>query len=159
MFCLVLRWLSAPGVPGFLSGIGIFLPLYIIAFLRTKGSFAYTFEPRGVGSFSPILARYIRLVEFLVGLATSSIVLLAGSSIFRSAGRLPKGYGSPLVLLAMSVVYAVLFIALANYNYEEWQHHQNYTRYKYRSSIALGFSGLLCFALGYLWLGFVLVQD
>jgi hypothetical protein len=159
MLCALARWATIPGVPGFLSGIGIFVVLYAIAYLRTKGSFTYTFEPRGPGSFEPILARYVRLVEFLVGLATSSIVLLAGSSIFRSAGKLPKGYGSPLVLLAMSVVYAVLFIALANYNYEEWQHHENYTRHKYRSTIALGFSGLLCFAVGYLWLGFVLVQD
>jgi hypothetical protein len=159
MFCAVSRWFSAPGVPGFLCGIGIFLGLYAIACLRTKGNYTYTFEPRGPNSFEPILARYIRLVEFVVGLATSSIVLLAGSSVFRSAGKLPKGYGSPLVLLAESVICAALFVALVNYNYEEWQHHQNYTRHKYRLNIALGFAALLCFAVGYLWLGFALVQD
>src|SRR6266851_4494425 len=136
MFCVVSRWFSTPGVPGFLCGIGIFLALYVIACLRTKGNYTYTFEPRGPGSFEPILARYIRLVEFVVGLATSSIVLLAGSSIFRSAGKLPKSYGSPLVLLAMSVICAVLFIACTNYNYEEWQHHGTYSHYRYRLSLA-----------------------
>src|SRR2546430_12477399 len=51
--------------------------------------------------------------------ATGSIVLLAGSSVFRSDGKLlPKVYGSPLVLLAMSVVWAVLFVACVNYYYE-----------------------------------------
>src|SRR5713226_8421048 len=158
MSCIA-RFLSAPGVRGCLTGVGIFLVLYVIAWRNTKPSNTYTFEPRGPGSFEPILARYSRLTELIVGLATSSIVLLAGSSVFRSAGKLPKGYGSPLVLLAESVICAALFVALLNYNYEEWQHHQNYTRHQYRLSIALGFAALLNFAVGYLWLGFALVQD
>lgn len=95
----------------------------------------------------------------MVGLATGSIVLLAGSSIFRSGGKLPKTYGSPLVLLAFSVIFAVLFIALCNYHYEEFQHHNNYSHHKYRLNIALGFAALVCFSAGYLWLGFALVSD
>jgi phosphoglycerol transferase MdoB-like AlkP superfamily enzyme len=155
----VWSFLFSPGVPGALTAIVIFLMFYTIAWTNTKPSNSYTFEPRGPGSFEPILARYSRLVEFIVGLATSSIVLLAGSSIFRSAGKLPKAYGSPLVLLASSVICAVLFIALCNYHYEEYQHHNNYNHHKYRLNVALGFSGLVCFAAGYLWLGFALVRD
>ena len=151
--------ISKPGVPGALTAGAIFAVVYCLAWANTDSSTTYTFEPRGPGSFEPILARYSRLVEFIVGLATGSIVLLAGSSIFRSAGKLPTGYGSPLVLLASSVVFCVLFIALCSYHYEEFQHHNNYNCQKYRFNIALGFSGLLCFAVGYVWLGFALVRD
>jgi len=152
--------LSAPGVRGCLTGIGIFLVLYVLAW-RSINPDNYTFEPHGrpPGSYEPILARYSKLAELIVGLATSSIVLLAGSSVFRSAGKLPKGYGSPLVLLAMSVIWGVLFVGWSNYNYEEWQHHNTYSHHRYRFSFALGFAGLLCFAVGYVWLGFALVRD
>ena len=155
----ILGVISSPGVPGALTALMIFVVFYAIASASTKPSNSYTFEPRGPGSFEAILARYSRLVEFIVGLATSTIVLLAGSSIFRSAGKLPSAYGSPLVLLASSVICAVMFIALCNYHYEEYLHHNNYNYWKYRLNIALGFSGLLCFAVGYLWLGFALVRD
>jgi hypothetical protein len=148
-----------PGMPGLLTGIGIFLVWYAIAWKSIKPCLTYSFEPRGPGSFEPILARYSRLTEFIVGLATSSIVLLAGSSVFRSGGKLPKVYGSPLVLLALSVVCAVMFIACSNYNYEEWQHHGTYSHHRYRVSLALGFSSLLCFAVGHCWLAFALVRD
>ncbi len=158
----IVRFLSVPGVPGCLTGVAIFLVLYGIAW-RTIKPENYTFEPSGrlPGSFEPILARYQRLAEFIVGLATGSIVLLAGSSVFRSgsAGKLPHGYGSPLVLLATSVIFSVLFIAWLSYNYEHWQHHGTYSHHRYRLSVALGFAGLLCFAVGFVWLGFALVRD
>jgi hypothetical protein len=154
----VLRFVSSPGVPGCLAAVGIFVILYIVAHLAIQpGSF--TFEPRGPGSFEPILTRYTRLTELIISLATGSIVLLGGSSIFRSAGKLPSSYGSPLVLLASSVVFALLFLALCNYRYEEWQHHNNYSHQRYRLNVALGFAGLLTFAVGYVWLGFALVSN
>jgi hypothetical protein len=156
----MLRFFSSPGMPGCLTAIGVFVLLYIGSCLRIKPGHA-TFEPtgRGQGSFEPILARYTRLAELVIGLATSSIVLLAGSSVFRSAGKLPIGYGSPLALLASSVVFAVLFLAFCNYSYEEWQHHGMYSHHRYRLNVALGFTALLVFAVGYVWLGFALVSD
>jgi len=35
---------------------------------------------------------------------------------------------SPLIVLGFCVVYGVLFMALLIFNYEEFQHHPNYTR-------------------------------
>jgi len=154
----VLRFLSSPGVPGCLAAIGIFVVLYIVACLTIKLGH-YTFEPRGPGSFEPILARYTRVTELIISLATGSIVLLAGSSIFRSAGRLPANYGSPLVLLASSVIFAVSFLAVCNYSYETWQHHGTYSHQSYRLNVALGFGALFAFAVGYVWLGFALVRN
>ena len=150
--------------PGFLSGFTIFALCYIFAWLRVKkpkeGS-SYTFEPDGrPGSFEPVIARYTKLAEVIIGLATGSIVLLVGTNGLRNGvnTKLPSPYGSPLVLLAMSVVFAVTFISLCSYTYEEWQHHKNYTHYKYRLNVALGFASLFCFGIGYLWLAFVLVE-
>jgi hypothetical protein len=164
----IVRFVSIPGVRGCLAGFLIFGVCYFLAWLSiSRGD--YLFHPPnrnsdgnkepGYLSFEPILSRYQRLTEFMVGLATSSIVLLAGSSVFRSGGKLPKVYGSPLVLLAMSVVWAVLFIAWVSYNYEAWLHRGEYSHHRYRLSTALGFSGLLCFAVGYCWMGFALVSD
>ena len=146
---------------GCLTGIGIFGLLYLAAWRLIKAlPNGYTFEPQGrPGSFEPILARYSKLAELIIGLATSSIVLLAGSSVFRSAGKLPKAYGSPLVLLAVSVIWGVVWLAWTNYHYESWQHQETYSHHRYRLSVAFGFSGLLCFAVGYVWLGFALVGD
>ena len=148
--------LSISGVPGLLTSVGVFFVLYIWqCFAIPSGN--YTFEPRGPGSFEPALLRYSRLTEFIVGLATGSIVLLAGTSIFHSNVRLPPLYGSPLVMLAMSVVWLVLFISCTTFFYEDWLHHPEiYTHRRYRLIVAFGFSGLLSFAVGYLWLGFTL---
>jgi hypothetical protein len=147
-----------PGTAGFLAAIAIFLACLVVA-RRITHPGTYTFEPRGPGSFEPRLGNYARLVEIVIGLATGSIVLLAGSSIFRSGGKLPRFYGSPLVLLAMSVIYAVAFLALLVRAYEEFLHDEkSYTRNLYALNTSLGFASLICFALGYVWLGFVLAS-
>jgi ATP/ADP translocase len=150
--------LSSPGVRGLLTAICIFIGCFLTACINLRPD-VYRFEARGPGSFEAGLARYIRLVEIILGLGTGSIVVLAGSSILRSGGKLPGAYGSPLVLLAASVVCMVSFIALLIYYYEESLHDPNfYSHHKIRLVTALGFSGLLCFALGYIWLGFALVS-
>jgi hypothetical protein len=78
--------------------------------------------------------------------------------MYHTNGRLPQLYGSPLVLLAMSVVWLVLFISCTTFFYEDWLHHpQVYTHRRYRLVVALGFSGLLSFAAGYVWLAFALM--
>jgi hypothetical protein len=111
------------------------------------------------------MTRYARLVEFQIGLATTSIVLLAGSSVLHSsanlqAGKLPKSYGSPLVLLAVSVVMSLLFLSVFVYSYEESLHDPKfYTHHIFRFVTACGFSGLFCFVLGYVWLAFALVSS
>lgn len=141
----------APGVPGLLTGIAVFLVLWLSACLRVKGE-SFNFEPRGEGSFQPLLQSYTWLAQYIIGLATSSIVLLAGTSLFKSGGKLPWVYASPLVLPSLSVIYGVAFMGMLFYNFESFQHDQPYTRFAYTRNTALGFSCLICFASGYLWL-------
>lgn len=142
-----------PGTSGFCFSLGLFLLVSYMADKRTAQSGTFTFEPNGIpGSFEPRLANYVRAVEYLLGLATGSIVLLVGSSAIHANGTLPWVFASPLIVLGFCVVYGVLFMVLLIFNYEEFQHHQNYTRSRYVRSQGLGFSALACFCFGYLWL-------
>jgi hypothetical protein len=142
-----------PGTSGGCLSAGIYLIIRYLAHKKTSKSGNFTFEPKNQpGSFEPRLANYIRAVEYLLGLATGSIVLLIGSSALHPTGTLPWAFASPLILLASSVVYGVIFMVLLIFNYEEYLHHDNYNRSRYVRSQALGFSALVCFCLGYLWL-------
>jgi len=59
----------------------------------------------------------------------------------------------------MSVVLSLLFISVFSYSYEETLHDANFYKHNvFRLVTALGFSGLLCFAVGYVWLAFALVS-
>lgn len=133
-----------------------------MGFVVTKVSnySAFTFEPRGgPGSFEPILARYIRLAEFSIGLASGSIVLLVGSSVFRgNGGHLPYYYASPLVLLGACVLFGVSFMVWIQFWYEQFQHGIEYKRYAYCITTTLGFSSALYFCIGYIWLVFAVTS-
>jgi len=144
------------GTGGLIVGTLVFASAWIVAYVRTPYD-SITFEPRGPGSFEPRLANYTRAAETLIGLASASVVLLAGSSVLRSGGRLPWFYASPLVLLGICVVYCVGFIGLLIFYYESFLHFPNsYTRFRYSLIQALGFAALICFSLAYLWLAFTL---
>ena len=142
-----------PGFSGFTVGVAVLICVWVVASLQT-GSGSFTFDKPGQpGSFEARLTNYIRAGEFVVGLATSSIVLLVGSSALHAGGRLPWIYASPLILLALSVVYGILFMVLLVFNYEAFQHNPGcYIRSRYVRNQALGFSSLVCFCGGYLWL-------
>ena len=107
------------------------------------------------GAFEPFISRYIRAAEFIVGLATGSIVLLVGSSALHGqAGHLPWFYASPLFLLALCVAYGIAFMVWLSYSYENYRQGHPYTRRAYILNMTLGFSALACFIVGYLWLIF-----
>lgn len=114
----------------------------------------YNLDPKGVpGAFEPFLAKYLRISEFIVGLAAGSIVLLVGSSALHSnGGSLPTFYASPLFVLGWSVLYGILFMVWLTYHYEEYQHHGKHSRAAYTASVTIGFSALVCFVVGYAWL-------
>jgi hypothetical protein len=122
--------------------------------LKTKKFEAYNLDPQGApGAFEPLLQKYIRLAEFVVGLASGSIVLLVGSSVFHGqGGKLPWVYASPLLVLAASVLTGLLFMAQEILSYEENQHGNPHTAKEYALSETLGFSCLLFFVIGYAWL-------
>ena len=150
-------WVLVPGVPGLVVGLLVFAVLWLIAYYAV-GQGPFEMEPRGPGSFEPHLRNYVEIAKLIISLAVGSIVLLAGTGLFRGAGLLPWVFASPLVLLALSVVFSVVFMSLLVHGYESFLHEHPHTRFRYSLHVALGFSALLCFSVGYLWLAFRLVQ-
>jgi hypothetical protein len=142
-----------PGASGILLGAVVFLLIGSVSYF-TKEHKAYNLDPEGrAGAFEPFLARYLRLAEFIIGLATGSIVLLVGSSALHGqGGHLPWVYASPLLLLSWCVLFGVVFMVWLIWRYEEYQHGNPHTAIAYALAETLGFSSLLCFAFGYVWL-------
>lgn len=154
------------GFHGIEVGIGLFLAAWLLAWLvlwpsqgenwykKLISNHNFNFEPPGEkGAFEKLLANYLDIAKVVIGLASGSIVLLVGSASFRSTGRLPLSFASPLFLLTLCILYAVFFMVFEMLNYEDYRHNsRRYTRFKYSRNIALGFGGLLCFCVGYIWL-------
>src|ERR1035437_5508258 len=138
------------GGNGLIVAVLIFPALWT-AIYCTKEHDAYNLDPEGIrGAFEPFLSKYLRISEFIIGLATGSIVLLVGSSALRGTiGRVPPEYASPLFLLASCVGYGIGFMVWLTYHYEEYQHGAKHTKIAYTLSLTLGFSSLLCFFVGY----------
>jgi hypothetical protein len=144
-----------PGSSGVLSSIAIGATIWVLR-RKNKQFDSYNLGPGGdPKAYEPILARYIRFAEFLIGLATGSIVLIVGSSALHSpAGHLPWFYASPLVVIASSVVYGLTFMAAQLVTMEEGLHGSPHTALSYALNETLGYSALVCFLVGYLWLVF-----
>jgi len=65
-----------PGTSGLIVGPSLFVTIGVV-FRCLNREKNYNLDPKGVpGAFKPFLAHYIRSSEFVVGLATGSIVLL-----------------------------------------------------------------------------------
>jgi hypothetical protein len=142
-----------PGFSGSVAGIVFALTIFPWAYYHKEHE-AYNLDPKALpGAFEPILAKYLRAAEFAIGLATGSIVLLVGSSVFHGqGGHLPWFFASPLLLLAFCVVWGIAFMVRLIHNYEEYQHGNPHTAFAYSLSQALGFGSLFCFCTGYCWL-------
>jgi hypothetical protein len=147
-----------PGFPGVATAVGLFALIWLIVYLKSKGQ-PVIFDPEGKhGEFGKrLLPMYLDITKFVLGLAAGSIVVLVGSLNFnQSNGRSLKPFASPLFLVAMSIIYGVLFMIFLALNYEHHLHHPNdprsYTRFKYTRNQSLGFGALLCFCISYIWL-------
>ena len=134
-----------PGFYGTLVGLLLLAVTWLSAWLKLKPlkeGESYQFDTPGEkGSFAPLLASYLDLAKFVLGLASGTIVLLVGSATFREGGarNLLASFASPLFLLALSILYGVLFRALIIFDYEGYRHKtQLYTRLKYSRNLALG---------------------
>lgn len=147
-----------PVLPGAAAALGLLALIWLVVCRGTKGTGAFVFDPGGAkGEFGKVLLpMYLDIAKFILGLAAGSIVLLIGSSNFnQSTARPLRSFASPLFVIAMSIIYGVLFMIFLVYNYEHHLHHpdsQSYTRFKYRRNQTLGFSSLACFCVGYVWL-------
>jgi hypothetical protein len=151
-----------PGFTGIVAAVSLLILMWLVACLTTENATSFDFDALGEkGGFEKLLASYLHLAEFTVGLAAGSIVLLVGSAALHQTGRLPWFYSSPLFLLAASIVYGVLFMVFLIMDYENYQHHPDsttYTRLKYTRNQALGLGGLACFCVGYVWLIIVVTR-
>jgi hypothetical protein len=148
-----------PGFPGVATAVGLFAIIWLMVYLRTKGQ-PIVFDPGSKhGEFGKrLLPMYLDITKFVLGLAAGSIVLLVGSLNFNQSGGRPslRSFASPLFLVAMSIIYGVLFMIFLALNYEHHLHHPNdpdsYTRFKYTRNQSLGFGALVCFCISYIWL-------
>lgn len=148
--------------PGF-SGMVCTLAIGATVWIQRRSSKQFEQYNLGPGgdtkAYEPILARYIRFAEFTIGLATGSIVLIIGSSALHGqGGRLPWFYASPLLLLGGSVIYGLLFMAVQLVTMEEGLHGNPHTAFSYALNEALGYSSLICFVSGYIWLVFAVTN-
>jgi len=145
------------GFSGIAVGLGIPAIVALVVYRRSKDT-RIDFDLQGErGSFEKLLPIYLRFAEFVLGLGAGSIVLLVGSSAFRAGGRLPWVFASPLYLLALSVVYGIIFMLCLILDYDNYRNNPSftpYTRAKYTRTHALAFGALICFCLGYAWLVF-----
>jgi hypothetical protein len=150
--------MSFAGFAGLATALGLFAVLWFVVFLRTKGE-SFTFDPGGNdGEFGKsLLPMYLDIAKFVLGLAAASIVFcLFGSSNFGQSNAHPlRSFASPLLVVAMSIIYGVLFMIFLVLSYEDHRNRPNsnsYTRFKYTRNQAFGFSALACFCVGYTWL-------
>jgi hypothetical protein len=148
-----------PGFSGVVCSIAVGIGMWVFR-RRTKKFEKYNLGPGGdTKAYEPILARYIRLAEFMIGLATGSIVLIVGSSaVHGQGGHLPWFYASPLILIASCVVYGLGFMAAQLVTMEEVLHGNSHTAFSYALNETLGYSALVCFLVGYLWLVFAVTN-
>jgi hypothetical protein len=154
------------GFCGIVTGLVLFLVIWLIAYLKTpargkKGEvISFAFDAQGKpGAFESLLTSYLDVMKFVLSLATGSIVLLVGSSAFHSGGRLPDSMASPLFLLAAGVIYGIFFMILLPLFYEGYLHNPGaYSKPKYVLIQALGAGAILCFIVGYPWLIFTVTR-
>lgn len=146
-------WHPFPGFSGSLASVGGFCAMWIFR-RAVKKHPAYNLGPGGDPyKYEPIMNRYIRLSEFMIGAASGSIVLIVGSSALHgNGGKLAWFYASPLLLIAASVVNGIAFMACRVLTYENVLHGNPHTATNYALNEALGFSALICFVVGYIWL-------
>jgi hypothetical protein len=142
-----------PGIGGVCFGVIIPIGLWLL-FYFTKSKQTYSFDLEGKpGSFEPYMAKYLKMAEILIGLASGSIVLLVGSlSIRGQSGSLSPDYASSLFLFVFTVLYGLIYSVWIVRRYEDSQHDGGLTRNSYALCETLGFSALLCFVGGYVWL-------
>jgi hypothetical protein len=144
------------GWPGIASGIGVFVVTWgMLSLITRKKKFELTED-----FLNKILPMYLDIAKFIMGLAAGGIVLTIGSTSMRppstpqsSTAHLPANYVSPLFLLAMSMVYGIVFMPLLASNYEAFiAKTYKYSRWRYVRNRTMGYSALICFCLGYGWL-------
>jgi hypothetical protein len=142
-----------PGMRGVFLSLVIPVVLWFLFFF-TKSSQSYSFDlPDRPGSFEPYMAKYLKIAETLIGLASGSIVLLVGSlAIHGQTGSFSSSYASSLFMFVFTVLYGLVYSVWIVRRYEDSQHDGELSRNSYALCETLGFSALFCFVAGYVCL-------
>lgn len=145
------------GWEGIASSLALFCLVWVLVLLKTPEK-NFTFE-RNAGDFEKFMAVYLDIAKFTLTLAGGGIVLVVSSTALGPGKKLPPNYASPLLVLAMSIFYGILFMPSLVLDYEGFkQNIKKYDRPAYIKNQTLGFSALVSFCLGYGWLIFAAVQ-
>jgi|ERR1700685_104395 hypothetical protein len=143
--------MSFIGWHGIAVGVAVFALAWCIVWIRIPKSRGFYFDEKD-GSFEKLLAIYLDVSKFILGLAAGGIVLVVGSTAVGKCQKLDPGFASPLFLLAMSIFYGLLFMPFLVLNYESYKHGKEHTRLQYIRNRVLAYSALVCFNVGYAWL-------
>ncbi len=133
-----------------LYGVLAFTAIWIVVGQLTrracsKPGWIVSFTPNGV-PFDPRHDRYQKVAEVVTALASASLVFIPGSKL----AIYPHLSSFALVLLGLTVLYCVLFMALLAVFYEKFLYDNlSYKPWKYGLINALGFAGLFCFGTAY----------
>jgi hypothetical protein len=130
------------GTIGVTAGVAVFICLLVgkgISLEDARFQFAKDFDKQ--------LQVYLDITKFILTMAGGGIVLVVSATIFRSSGErtsLPQQYASPLAILALTILYGVLFMACLARDYEKSKRSTDlYTRWPYAKNQALGYSAII----------------
>ncbi|MFP5234425.1 MAG: hypothetical protein ACLGSD_00870 [Acidobacteriota bacterium] len=137
-----------------------FLILWVSLFLPSRGDHHYYFDSQDFLKFEnggnrklPVSAEtgtFISLLKGYVGATKLLITVAAASIAFGTNHSAPLGVALAKIILAYSVLYGTVFVALLQFFYEQYaQDVTCYRPWRYSLIQALGFSALPMFALGY----------
>ena len=144
--------------------------MFLLCFFRLKKGSRYFFDPKHNvdqrlkeehGDYEPHSKRYQELAKLAITLSAAAIAFLisivASDKPLAPAFTLRIQMVAPIVcgFFGSSIALLVLFMVLQSVWYEEYCHspdHSTYKRWKYAFSTSLGWTGLLSFVLGFLWL-------
>lgn len=137
---------------------------------KRQGFTSFVFDPKHngdpklqkeAGDFEPHCKRYQDLSKFAITLSGAAMAFLL--STLASDKPTPPPFtqkvrdASPIVFgfFGCCIAFLVFFMVLQTFWYEEYCHspdHDTYTRWKYALNNTLAWTGLVSFALGFLWL-------
>jgi hypothetical protein len=151
----------------------ILLPLGVIVYLVTLATLEkgchYYFDAKhndgpgyeDAGNFEPHSARYQDLAKLVITLSSAAIAFLIGVQANNkpplSEFAQKTEAVAPIVVgfFASSIAFLIFFMVSQNVWYEQYCHsadHSTYKRWKYALSMALGWTGLTSFIVGFVWL-------
>jgi hypothetical protein len=150
-----------------LSPLGV--AVFVLCYFSLQRGSHYFFDPKhnidprlkDAGDYEPHSKRYQELAKLAITLSAAAIAFLV--SIVTSDKPVAPVFSLRVQLVApivcgffgSCIALLVLFMVLQSVWYEEYCHspdHSTYKRWKYALSTSLGWTGLLSFVLGFLWL-------